>query len=178
MHGTVDLIAWGWPYLDLHVWKDEPSRWLGRRHRVERHDWYWNYGKLWTARQPLPDWMQDNIRGMDDPWFADEFMAGLTHDEWDRLWNGFAPVKRRQAEAFFASVLLSPRALREWAGVDVVNGRILRELQGRKWWEDCPDLPAAYARLVRYAEITWRMQGRHPLGSTLRAIRRRGPSRP
>jgi len=37
-HRLVDVFFLGREYPDVHSWMDEPYRWLGRRHRILRHD--------------------------------------------------------------------------------------------------------------------------------------------
>ena len=37
-HRLIDKLLLGREFRDVHVWMDEPYRWLGRKHRVLRHD--------------------------------------------------------------------------------------------------------------------------------------------
>lgn len=44
-------------------------------------------------------------------------------------------------------MILDTQFLKQWAGVDVVEGRIQRRLGGKDYWEDEPALKALYQRL-------------------------------
>lgn len=70
-HRLVSKLILGKAYSNVDRWMDEPYRWLGRRHRVLRHDplsLYLRYG-------PTP-----------------EFLAGLLHVALD---EGDSAVKRK-----------------------------------------------------------------------------------
>lgn len=77
-------------------------------------------------------------------------MVRLAHDHLDRVWDGLSYIKRRYWESFFTWVVLNPSILKSWAGVDVLNGRIQRIVDGQEIWEYCPELKFQYRRLRRY----------------------------
>jgi len=154
MHAVIDLIAYDGPYLDLHQWKDAPARQLGARHRVERHEWY-HAGRagVWSFDEPPPDWMTEAIRASGEAHgdeAAERFMVDLTHDQWDLLWDGFSPSQRVLIEGFFAWVLFRPDILESRYSIDVVRGRIQRQVDGHLRWENHPSIIRPYRRLCRY----------------------------
>jgi len=154
MHAVIDLIAYDGPYLELHQWKDEPWRRLGRRHRAERHEWY-NAGVagVWTLDDPMPAWVTDTILAIGDAHGADaaeRYMVDLTHDHWDLLWDETPADRRRLIEGFFAWVLLRPDLLETRFSIDVIHGRIERQINGVLRWEPHPAVVAQYRRLRRY----------------------------
>lgn len=154
MHAVVDLIAYNRPYLEIHQWKDAPSRWLGTRHRAERHDWY-NAGKagIWSLDNPTPSWIDDAIRTIGEAHgdeAAEQYMVDLSHDHWDRLWDESPPRDRLLIEGFFAWVLFRPDILQAKFSVNVERGRIQRQIDGVLRWEDHPSVLRPYRQLCQY----------------------------
>jgi hypothetical protein len=153
IHATIDLIAYGRPYFDLHKEKDEPYKTLGWNHRKIRHEWYQAFGKEWTLDEPFPAYFRDQIskiRSINGPDEAERQMAYIDHDYIDRIWDTLSPHERKYREGFFAWILFNPRILKEWAGLDVLDGRIQRFIDGCEVWEYCPDLKVEYEGLCKY----------------------------
>jgi hypothetical protein len=149
-HTVIDLIAYGRPYFNLHKEKDKPHEFLGSRHRIVNHDWYQSYGRLWNFCEPFPSWIKDILGNEEKADKAEEQMAWIDHDYIDRIWDTLSDQERRYREGFFAWVLFSPKVLKDWAGVDVLNGKIQRIIKGREVWESCPGLKSEYKRLYNY----------------------------
>ena len=155
VHAVIDIIAYGRPYFDFHKEKDEPSKRHGRSHRKVRHDWYQAFGKKWTLDEPFPSCLKDEIliiRNVDGPDKAEQKMAYMDHDYIDRIWDGLSCSERKYREAFFIRITLNPKILKEWAGVDVLEGKIHRVINGCEVWEDCPELKSEYRRLRNYVQ--------------------------
>lgn len=156
VHAVIDLIAYGRPYFDLHKEKDEPSKRLGRSHRKVRHDWYQAFGKKWTLDEPFPSCLKDQIlkiRNINGPEKAEEKMASTDHDYTDRIWDSLSCSERKYREGFFVWITLNPKILKEWAGVDVLEGKIHRVINRYEVWESCPELKSEYRRLRRYIKV-------------------------
>jgi hypothetical protein len=155
VHAIIDLIAYGRPYFDLHKEKDKAHETLGLKHRIVNHKWYQDYGKAWDFRDPFPSSIKDlilRIRNEEGDEKAEEQMAWIDHDYIDRIWDDLSSHERRYWEGFFIWVLLSHKILREWAGVDVQEGKIHRLIDGREIWENCPEVKREYQRLCRYVK--------------------------
>jgi len=156
VHAVIDLIAYGRPYFNLHKEKDKASEVLGPNHRIVNHEWYQSYGKLWSFRDPFPFSLKKGIitlgnrEGVDK---AEEQMASVDHDYVDRIWDTLSPPQRKNIEGFCAWILFNPETLKEWAGVDVINGRIQRRIDGHEVWEDCAELRSEYVRLCNYVKV-------------------------
>ena len=156
VHATIDLIAFGRHYFDLHREKDRPHETLGPEHRIVNHEWYkaFDWG-VWTFSNPFPSWLHESIQALGDeegPDRAEQHMGMNAHDYWDRGWDGLSFPERKYRESFFMWVLLHPELLKNWAGVDVVNGKIHRVIDGKETWEDCPEVRSEYRRLRKYVE--------------------------
>jgi len=149
IHAVIDLIAYGRPYFDLHKGKDKPYELLGPNHRIINHDWYQAYGRLWNFHEPFPSWIKD-ILGDERAGKAEEQMAWIDHDYIDRTWDTLLDLEKKYWEGFFIWILLSPKILKEWAGVDVINGKIQRIIKNHEVWESCPGLKSEYKRLYNY----------------------------
>lgn len=155
IHGVIDLIAYGKPYFDMHKEKDMAYKILGRKHRIVNHEWYREYGKSWSFREPFPARLKGSIRILKNKQGADKSerqMAYIDHDYIDRVWDTLSSEERKYCEGFFAWVLCNPEILKKWGGVDVVCGKIQRLLDGYEIWEVCPDLKSEYKRLRKYVE--------------------------
>lgn len=153
IHETIDLIAYGRIYRHVHQKKDaESQRTPGLRHRLEGHEWYLDFQRYWDFTKPFPDWLEKTIRGLKETKgaeIAEERMVSDTHDYFDRVWDDLPKEIRNYWEGFFIWVLYNPQILDTWAHVDVLNGRILRMIEGQKVWEDSPETVSAYKRLHR-----------------------------
>ena len=154
IHDTIDLIAFGRIYRHVHQKKDAHSQSTpGLRHREVDHEWYLRFGKYWDFTDPFPDCLRENIRrlketkGVD---IAEEQMSSDSHDYIDRIWNTLSKVDRNYWEVSFVLLLYNPDILKSWAGVDVLNGKILRMIEGQKVWEDSPETISEYRILRRY----------------------------
>ena len=155
VHAVMDLIAFGRPYFKLHQKKDAPFRTLGPRHRKIYHEWYNEYGRSWTHDDPFPGIMMDFIRNLGQKRSAEyieEQMVWVSHDYLDRVWDDLDSAQRKYWEACFAWVLFHPDILISWAGVDVENGKILRNIEGKDVWEYEPGLKRDYQNLCRYVQ--------------------------
>jgi len=156
LHATIDLIAFGRPYFDLHQEKDKAHKTLRSEHRIVKHEWYQAFGKFWTFSDPFPPWLKGFIQAMRDTEGidrAEEQMVSTSHEYLDRVWDILSLPERKYWESFFIWVLFNPRILKNWAGVDVVNGRIRRVVEDREIWEFCTDTKSEYERLRRYVEV-------------------------
>jgi hypothetical protein len=155
MHAVLNLVVYGRPYIDIHQHKDRWSKRLGRRHRSVEHEWYQDYGKSWDFRDPFPRWLKEYTKMLareEGPEEAEKQMASVDHDYFDRIWDNLSHQERRYREGFFIWVLFNPKILREWAGVDVLEGRIYRLIDGREIWENCSEVKCEYQRLCRYVK--------------------------
>lgn len=155
IHAVIDFIAYGRPYFDLHKEKDKAHEILGSNHRIVNHEWYQTYGKFWDFHDPFPSWLKESIRmlGIEEgAEKAEEQMAWVDHDCIDRTWDVLSDPERKYWEGFFAWILYNPRIFKEWAGVDVLNGRIQRLIDGCEVWEYCPELKFDYKRLCKYVK--------------------------
>ncbi len=156
VHAAIDLIAYGRPYFDIHKEKDKPSEILRQRHRKIKHEWYQVFGKKWTFDSPFPNFLKDQIlkinqtKGGDK---AEEVMAYTDHDYIDKIWDELPKHERKYWEGFFAWVLLNPKILKNWAGVDVSDGKIKRIINDHEVWETCSVLKTEYKRLCNYVKI-------------------------
>ena len=153
IHAVLNLVVYGRPYIDVHQHKDRWSKTLGRRHRSVEHEWYQDYGKSWDFRDPFPRWLKEYTKMLareEGPEEAEKQMASVDHDYFDRIWDDLSRPWRRYWEGFFIWLILNPTLLRTRAGVDVLEGRIQRFINGREMWESCPELRQEYRRLCRY----------------------------
>jgi hypothetical protein len=160
VHATVDLIAFGKPYLNVHQEKDKAARTLGSWHRKVDHPWYWQFGKDWTFADPFPEWLRQSIANSADtvgPDHAETQEVILTHEYVDRVWDELSRPERKYWEGFMVWLLLNPALLKTWAGVDVCEGTIHRVVDGQEIWEPCVELKRLYKELKRYAEfVKWK----------------------
>ena len=155
VHAVIDLIAYGRPYFDLHKEKDKPHEFLGSNHRIVNHDWYQAYGRSWNFCEPFPCWIKESIRILGNEEGADkaeEQMAWVDHDYIDRIWDNLSSQEKKYREGFFAWILFNPGILKEWAGVDVLGGRIQRLIDEREVWGYYPELKLEYKRLCKYVK--------------------------
>jgi hypothetical protein len=155
VHAVIDLIAYGRPYFDLHKEKDDAYRYLGVNHRIIKHEWHNVRGKIWDFDDPFPSsriesWQK--LRKEKGAEKAEEKMSSDSHDLFDARWDTLSNFERKYWKGFFAWVLLNPEILKEWASVDVLDGRIQRLIENQEVWESCLELKSEYKRLRRYVE--------------------------
>ncbi len=79
-------------------------------------------------------------------------MVNVTHDYLDKIWDVLSPKERKYVEGFLIFILQKPAILENWAGVDVICGRIHRTIGSREVWEHCPELSREYNRLSKYVD--------------------------
>jgi len=156
LHETHDLIVFGRSYWPLHKWKDAPSRTLGPRHRIERHDWYNRHGLDWILEDPFPrSVLLENRRKLlaEGPDTAESFQASLAHDLIDKCWDGLTRADKKGWAEAFKGIILSPRFLRTWAGIDVFESTLeVNHSDGRVVWEFQPSLNHDWRRLKTFIE--------------------------
>ena len=156
VHATIDLIAYGRSYFDIHKEKDEPYKTLGYKHRMIRHEWYQAFEREWNFHNPFPSCLKDQISKMRDingSNKAEKRMAYIDHDYIDRIWDTLSPQEKKYRKGYFAWILFNPKILKEWAGVDVLDGRIQRMIDNCEVWETCSELIDDYKRLCSYVKI-------------------------
>jgi len=66
VHRMVDRLILGRPYSNVHRWMDEPYKWLGKKHRILRHD-------------PISLFLKYGA--------GPEFLSGLLHIAVDMTWK-------------------------------------------------------------------------------------------
>jgi hypothetical protein len=111
---------------------------------------------LWNFDEPFPSRLKEYtqiVRDKEGADKAEELQAWVNHDYIDKIWDDLPDAVRKYWEGFFMWVSLSPKILKEWAGVDVLKGRIHRIINDNEVWEDCPELKHEYKRLRSYIEI-------------------------
>lgn len=153
VHETLDLIVFGTTYRAVHQAKDAHSQLLpGIAHRRVGHEWYQAYGAAWTFAHPFPNSANEEIstiRRRRGPDAAEEQMASVAHDNFDRHWDELSALVREFWEGFFVWLLYRPDLLESWAGVDVLRGRILRTINDEQVWEESAAVCAKYRELRR-----------------------------
>ncbi len=151
----MDLIAFGAVYGWVHGYKDEPSRRLGWWHRQERHEWYQRFGRAWDFDNPFPPTLMKELErylAEEGPELAEAHQADIGHDYWDRTWDSLGRQERKDVAAVVAGLIRNPDVLRDWAGVDVVNEKVKRLVDGVDIWEDEPGLRRGYLALRQLVE--------------------------
>lgn len=163
VHQVNSLIALGQPYGHVHARKDAFSqRAPGLRHRKVKHRKYWTFNRTWDFANPFSFNERQQIERVcrwKGPTVAEEYMTSLAHDVDDKTWD-FDGVSRSERsairtywESFCAWLVLNPDILRERIGVDVVEGRVLRLIDGIQVWENEPALIAAYDALYKHVQF-------------------------
>ncbi len=166
VHDIHGLIVFGFPYGHVNRKKDAPARRApGLRHRRFRHNYYCAFGKTWSFEDPFPDVVKQRIETVDRRAGcnqAEAYMVSISHDYLDKVWD-FDGLSREDRvstrkywEGFYVWLLLNPQLLKDWAGVDVVAGRIHRLINGNDVWEEEPELRAEYKRLYNRARFLLR----------------------
>ena len=163
VHQVNSLIALGQPYGHVHSKKDAYSqRAPGLRHRQVRHRKYRAFNRTWDFTNPYPANERQQIERV-CRWkgaaVAEEYMTSLSHDVDDRTWDleGMSRSDRSAIrtywESFCAWLVLNPDILMERVGVDVVEGRVLRRIDGVDVWEYEPGLIDGYDALYKHVQF-------------------------
>lgn len=150
VHATMDLMAFGRSYFDLHQHKDHPWRQLGPKHRQVHHDWYNQFGKNWNFNEPFPLIIQMRTNAFADPDRAEKFQSWIAHDYLDKIWDTLDSSQRKNIERTFKWLLEHPEDLNRIYGIDVFRGLICRVVDGKSVVERCPELIDEYKRLCSY----------------------------
>ena len=170
VHDVQTLVALGRTYHQVHRHKDAAAAKIpGRCHRRIRHGWYHAFGRVWNLVTPFPESVKNTITkccATSGAIRAEEYMASLGHDYSDRLWDfeqlGLSErnFTRKYSESFWVWIVLNPLVLRDWAGVDVFDGRIERHIDGELIWEDAPEVMLEYQDLRARAHFLLRVDKR------------------
>ena len=150
VHATMDLMAFGRSYFDLHKYKDHPWRELGYKHRQINHDWYNEFGKSWNFNEPFPIVIQMRTDAIADPDDAEKYQSWVSHDYLDRIWDDLNQEQRHNFELTCKWFLDNPDKLIKIYEIDVFQGLIYRVIEGKIVVEHCPELIKEYQRLRRY----------------------------
>ena len=155
VHETMDLIVFGIAYEAIHKQKDAPYKTLGSTHRSKNHEWYTLYGLEWNFQDLYPKKLRSFFEKMQVKRVAaaEELQVWVAHDILDKVWDELSPPMRKYWESFFIWLLFRPGILKDWAGVDVLNGRICRVVGHHEAWEACPEIKSEYERLRKYVEV-------------------------
>lgn len=150
VHATIDLIAFGRSYFDLHQYKDHPWRELGFKHREINHDWYKEFGKNWDFNDPFPLIIHMRTAVFTNPDEAEEFQSFISHDYIDKIWDTLDNNRRTEIEEYFKQLLQNPEELNRVCEINVSHGFIYRVIDGKKVVEYCPQLVKEHQRLRNY----------------------------
>ncbi len=150
VHASMDLIAFGRSYFDLHKYKDHSWKELGYKHRRVNHDWYNEFGKIWNMNEPFPLVIDMRTNAFTDPDRAEKFQSGVSHDYLDRIWDTLDTGQRRNFELTCKWFLENPEELNRVYEIDVLKGLIYRVVDGKEVIENCPELIKEYQRLRNY----------------------------
>ena len=151
VHATMDLMAFGRSYFDLHKYKDHPWRELGYKHRQVNHDWYNEFGKSWNLNEPFPLIIHMRTNAIVNPDKAEQFQSWVSHDYLDKIWDTLNLEQRRNFELACKWFLENPEDLNRVYEINVFKGLIYRVVDGKEIIEYCPELIKEYQRLRRYA---------------------------
>jgi hypothetical protein len=166
VHEVHTFIVFGLPYGHIHKEKDAPSqKFPGLRHRNFRHGWYQAFGKSWTFANPFPAMITKKTERLSyqaSPTRAEEYQVSISHDYFDRVWD-YADrsreersILRKCIEGWHVWVLFNPAFLKQWAGLDVLAGKIHFVIDGQEVWEEEPTVTTEYKRLRTKADIQLR----------------------
>lgn len=150
VHATVDLMAFGRPYFDLHKYKDHPWKELGYKHRQRYHHWYNEFGKKWDFKEPFPLIVHMRTNAFGDPDRAEKYQSWVSHDYLDKIWDTLNRAQRRDFELACKGFLENPEELNRVYEIDVFRGLIYRVVDGKDIVESCPQLIGEYQRLCQY----------------------------
>src|SRR5262245_55024015 len=91
VHQTLSLIAFGFPYADVHRRKDQyAAKAPGVRHRQVRHRLYQRYGTVWTFDTLSTDVTSapaKRIARWKGGCLAERHQVSAAHDVDDRVWD-------------------------------------------------------------------------------------------
>ena len=161
IHEFFDLVILGRSYPKIHHCKDASWKKLGVHHRAINHEWYNLFGDEWDFQNVYPSTLKSFLEAMQKKHGekAEEHQVWVAHDVFDRVWERLNLGQRKKWASVFRNLILDPSYLREWAGVDVLEGKIKRTLveQGGagspvEYWEDDPLVKALYRKLRAYVE--------------------------
>ncbi len=150
VHASIDLMAFGRSYFDLHQYKDHPWKQLGYKHRGVNHEWYNEFDKSWDFTNPFPSIIHMRTEAKGDPDEAEKFQAMVSHDYIDKIWGTLNQNQREELEQKFRYLLQNPEELNKICEIDVNCGLIYRVIDGKKIAEYCPELINEYRRLRNY----------------------------
>jgi len=155
-------MSFGRSYWELHKGKDALCRYFGKNHRKFHHEWYQSYGIEWDFYEPFPPKLKAFFTAVLDskgPNSVEEIQAWCSHDYWDKIWDDSPYNKRKHIAGFFKWLLLNPQILKDWAGVDVLSGKVKVVYdkncgyeKTNEVWETEPILKRDYKRLRNFVE--------------------------
>ncbi len=150
VHATMDLMAFGRSYFDLHKYKDHPWIELGYKHRRVNHNWYNEFGKSWNFDEPFPLVVHMRTNAIAGPGKAEQFQSWTSHDYLDRIWDTLNSEQRNSFKQACKWFLENPEHLNRVYEIDVFKGLIYRVVDGKEVVENCPELIEEYNRLRAY----------------------------
>lgn len=86
VHASIDLMAFGRSYFDLHKYKDHPWKILKENHRQLYHHWYKEFGKSWNFNEPFPLIIHMRTNAFANPDKAEKYQSWIAHDYLDKIW--------------------------------------------------------------------------------------------
>lgn len=161
-HSVMCLITFSKPYFNLNKQIDSWCQELDKGHRNMGHDYYQLYGKLWDMNNPFPRIVKEHCRKTRQLYGDKEAeieAVRLCHSYVDRAWDEMPEELQTQIEVAYAEFALNPKLLKDLAGIDVIDGKILYEFErGMQLWVDDLELSQEYRRLAKYIRIVLRNQ--------------------
>lgn len=151
VHASMDLMAFGRSYFDLHKYKDHLWKELGYKHRWVNHDWYNEFGKSWNFNKPFPPIIDMRTQVFETDEQGEKYQSLVSHDYLDRIWDTLGSEQRRNFEEACKWFLENPEHLNRVYEIDVFKGLIYRVVDGKEVVENCSELIEEYKRLCRYA---------------------------
>ncbi len=150
VHASMDLMAFGRSYFDLHKYKDHPWKKLGYKHRRVYHDWYNEFGKSWDFNKPFPPIIDMRTQAFETDEQGEKYQSWVSHDYLDRIWDTLDFERRSNFEQACKWFLENPEDLNRVYEIDVFKGLIYRVIDGKEVIESCPELVKEYQRLRSY----------------------------
>ena len=161
MHASIDLVVYGRTYFDMHKKKDAPYKYLGKAHRQVNHEWYNVFGSEWDLKNPYPKTMVKFLGKLEKSNLSDNEVEGMqswiSHDYMDRIWDTLNHRQRWYREGAYYWLLCHPEFLKK-QGVDVINGKIHRVIDGKEIWEYEPVVIKEYRILKAYTDKVFQNQ--------------------
>ena len=152
VHASMDLMAFGRSYFDLHKYKDHPWKELGYEHRQVNHNWYNEFEKSWNFDKPFPPIIDMRTRAFETDEQGEKYQSWISHDYLDRVWDTLDFERRRNFEQACKWFLENPEELNRVYEIDVFRGLIFRVVNGKEVTENCPELVGEYRRLRAYVD--------------------------